>query len=163
MSSGGYLWKKGVNIKFIPILFLLTSFFLIQETLLNKNIPVSEVSEGGGGCTVGISSPRTNLYIILVTMNSHCTTAELVIYIECICIHPQHLGYGTRTRTVIISTTHPHQMFIRFLCWHMITKTNYLKQKSSLNTKLYEPPPQKKKKTVLQHLQNKNILTVSGQ
>ena len=34
--------KKDVNIKFIPI------FFLIRETLLNTNIPVSEVSGGGG-------------------------------------------------------------------------------------------------------------------
>ena len=40
---GGYLRKKGVNIKFIPI------FVLIRETLLNTHIPVSEVSGGGGG------------------------------------------------------------------------------------------------------------------
>ena len=29
---------------------------------MNKNILVSEVPGGGGGCTVGISSPRTNVY-----------------------------------------------------------------------------------------------------
>ena len=29
---------------------------------MNKHIPVSEVpGGGGGGCTVGISSPRTNI------------------------------------------------------------------------------------------------------
>ena len=39
---GGTYEKKGVNIKFIPIVFL------IRETLLNTNIPVSEVSGGGG-------------------------------------------------------------------------------------------------------------------
>ena len=38
--------KKGVNIKFNPILFLSTSFFLIQETPMSINIPVSKVSVG---------------------------------------------------------------------------------------------------------------------
>ena len=33
----------------LPFKWYITSFFLIQETLLNKNIPVSEVSGGGGG------------------------------------------------------------------------------------------------------------------
>ena len=49
--------KKGVNIKFIPILFLLTYFFLILETLLKKNIQVSEVYAGGGGAHSGPIQP----------------------------------------------------------------------------------------------------------
>ena len=41
--------KKGCQHKVHPRIISVYIFFLIHETLMNKNIPVSEVSEGGGG------------------------------------------------------------------------------------------------------------------
>ena len=50
--------KKRVNMKSIPILRLLTNFFLMQGTTMKKDIPINEAS--GVGYTVDIFRLHTN-------------------------------------------------------------------------------------------------------
>ena len=64
--------KKRVNMKLIPILRLLTKFFLMQGTTMNKDIPINEAS--GVGYTVDIFRLHTTHLRVKIREYTFCIT-----------------------------------------------------------------------------------------
>ena len=114
---GGFLWEKGVNIKFIPIFFLLTYFFWSRRFNWTKIYQWVRFLGGVGGCTVGLSSPRTKM-----TMQLTCQYATPSIFPatvalwtlasqNCLCLL---MGY---VLDIILYVSLPHQYpCITFTC-----------------------------------------------